>query len=74
MNVTCYQCNGIGNRSYDCRRSLSVSYNKFSSSSFKVNVKYFHCQNFGHIAKHCKIRTTKKKKSVSDERLVPKPE
>lgn len=74
MNVIFYQCNGFGHRSYECRRSLSVSCNNFSSSSFNVNVKCYHHQNFSHIAKNCKLGTYKKKKSVLDQRLEEKTE
>lgn len=39
MNVICYECNGVGHRSYECRRSLSLSYNNFSNLSFNANIK-----------------------------------
>lgn len=37
-------------------------------------MKCYHCQNFGHIAKHCKLGTSKKNKSVPDQRLEEKSE
>lgn len=69
-NVIYYHCNGYNHRIHECRRKVSQSYTSFSNSSFNVNVKCYHCQNLGHFAKHCKLRTIKQKKVVST--LEPK--
>lgn len=45
---------------------MYLSYNRFLNLSFSVNVKCYHCQKLGHIAKHSKLRITKKKKEVSN--------
>lgn len=73
MNVVCYQCNGFGHRSIECRKSKSVSYNSFKDSSFNINVKCYNCQEFGHIEKLCKDRKIKQKRTYADQELVAKP-
>lgn len=51
-----------------------MSYNNSLDTSFNANVKYYKCQNFGHIVRHCMMRIDEKKKTVIDQKVETKPE
>lgn len=67
INVVGYDCNEFGHRSYECRRNFFQPSGEISVSSFNKNIKCYHYQNYGHIAKHCKSRTAKHKKTSTME-------
>lgn len=68
--IICYHCNDVVHRIFECRRKVSQPYSNFPSLSFNGNVKYHHCQNFHHMAKHCKLREENQRKKMSP--LEPK--
>lgn len=74
MNVICYECNGFGHRSFECRKNKPVSYNSFKYSSSNENVKCYNCQEFGRIVKFYKNRKIKQKRIDPNQELVVKSE
>lgn len=69
MEIVCHCCNKLGHRSVEYKCKTNQYRKWFLSPQFNENIVFYKCNNFGHIARHCRTKVIKQEKKVNDALL-----